>query len=56
MWECFKCGHRTVAWQSDFDAEDCGYDGVGIVSYYSCQNCGAEYEVVQIEESDETED
>lgn len=47
MCECFCCSLSRVIWNSDFDAEECGYDRPGIVSFYTCQNCGAEYEVFQ---------
>ena len=55
MWECFKCGNRSVVWSSDFDAEDCGYEQAGIVSYYTCSKCGSEYEVFEPLENDEEE-
>ena len=42
MYECFHCGHRTVIWDADFDFEDCGYDGDGIVQILHCTHCGAE--------------
>lgn len=47
MWECFKCGSRSVIWNSDFDSEDCGYEQSGIVSFYTCSKCGSEYEVFE---------
>lgn len=31
---------------SDENAEDAGYDIEGIVSFYTCGSCGAEYEVL----------
>ncbi len=34
-----------MIWQNDFDAEDCGYDQNGIVSFWTCAHCGAEYEI-----------
>jgi len=45
MWTCFCCGENAVYWMSDFDSEDYGYEVAGIVSNYTCGNCGAEYEV-----------
>lgn len=42
MYECFHCGARAVIWDADFDFEDYGYDGVGIVQECHCENCGAE--------------
>lgn len=44
MYECFHCGRRTVVWQSDFNFEDFGYEGDGIVQICHCTNCGAEIE------------
>lgn len=46
MHECFYCGQRSVIWDADFDFEDYGYEGDGIVSTFHCQNCGAEYEQI----------
>lgn len=44
MYECFHCGERTVIWDSDFNFEDCGYEGDGIVHMCHCTNCGADIE------------
>ena len=44
MYECFHCGHRSVIWQADFDFEDFGLDGEGIVHVCHCSNCGADIE------------
>lgn len=44
MYECFHCGCRTVVWQCDYDFEDFGYDGSGIVHILHCETCGAEIE------------
>lgn len=41
MFECFHCGRRTVLWDGDFDCEDYGYEGPGIVHCLHCENCGA---------------
>ena len=43
-YECAHCGQKAVYWQCDFDFEDFGYEGQGIVQIYSCRNCGAEIE------------
>lgn len=43
MYKCFHCG-GTVCWDSDFDFEDYGYEGEGIVHICHCMNCGAEIE------------
>lgn len=44
MKECVNCGKKSLMWQSDFDFEELGYEGEGIVSFYTCSNCGAEIE------------
>ena len=44
MYQCFHCGKMAVIWDADFDFEDYGYDGVGIVHNCHCTNCGAEIE------------
>lgn len=44
MYECFHCLAKAVVWQSDFDYEDYGYEGEGIVHICTCSNCGAEIE------------
>lgn len=41
MYECFHCGARAVIWNADFDYEDYGMDGVGIIHECTCSNCGA---------------
>ena len=41
-YQCFHCGEYSVIWDSDFDFEDFGYDGEGIVHVCHCMNCGAE--------------
>lgn len=57
-WKCFLCGGQVI-WQSDFDFEDYGYEGEGIVQNYTCSKCGAEYEVrssFKDEEDTQTDD
>lgn len=44
MYECFHCGHRSVIWNADFEFEDFGYNGKGIIHICHCDNCGAEIE------------
>lgn len=44
VYECFHCGARAVIWDSDFNFEDFGYEGEGIVHICHCENCGAEIE------------
>lgn len=53
MYECFHCGKKTVIWDSDFNFEDYGYEGEGIVHICHCTNCGAEIEYrISLEEED----
>lgn len=44
IYECFHCGVRAVVWDNDFDFEDFGYEGEGIVQVLHCANCGADIE------------
>lgn len=56
MYECFHCGARAVAWVGDFDFDDFGYEGSGIVQICHCSNCGAEIEYrIQIHGEEEDE-
>lgn len=41
-YQCFHCLENTVCWESDFDYEDWGLEGEGIVHVCHCSNCGAE--------------
>lgn len=41
MFECFHCGNKSVIWDSDFDYEDYGEDGEGIIHECHCTSCGA---------------
>lgn len=53
MYECFHCGSRSVVWNADFNFEDFGYEGEGIVHICHCENCGAEIEYrISIEEEE----
>ena len=40
---CWHCGSEVI-WGGDFDFEDYGMDGEGIVSNLSCSKCTAYYE------------
>lgn len=42
---CFNCGSHKVIWGNDWSFDDLDYEGEGIVSTYTCMDCGAEYEV-----------
>ena len=55
--ECFHCGKRAVVWQSDFDFDDFGYEGEGIVHICHCSNCGSDIEYrVPLGNSEEDEE
>ena len=43
-YQCFHCLAYAVIWDSDFDFDDFGYEGEGIVQFCHCTNCGAEIE------------
>lgn len=53
-YECFHCGSHSVYWGADFDFDDYGLEGEGIVHTCHCANCGAdiEYYVKLGEEND----
>jgi DNA-directed RNA polymerase subunit RPC12/RpoP len=53
MWKCFICGNDTVFWDTDLDTQDLGICVEGIVSYFRCSECGADYEVLRISENEE---
>ncbi len=44
MFECFHCLNRSLIWDCDYDYEDFGYEGKGIVQLLHCASCGAEVE------------
>lgn len=41
MYECFHCGSRTVIWDADFDYDDYGMEGEGIIHECHCTHRGA---------------
>ncbi|HSQ87978.1 hypothetical protein [Romboutsia sp.] len=43
--KCKECG-ADLRWESDFDFENVGYKGKGIVSYYNCDSCDLLHESV----------
>lgn len=55
MYQCFHCLHNTLCWDCDYNFEDFGYEGEGIVQILHCSNCGAEveYRISVQEENDE---
>lgn len=44
MTQCFNCGQFTVVWEADFDFEDYGIEGEGVIHVCHCDNCGAHIE------------
>ena len=44
MYQCFHCLSESVIWDADFDYEDYGLEGCGVVHCLHCANCGAEIE------------
>ena len=48
---CWLCG-GTLIWGCDYDPEDFGYDGEGIVATLHCSSCGADVTYVQIDEEE----
>lgn len=41
MYECFHCLEKAVIWDADFDFDDYGFEGKGIVHECHCTKCGA---------------
>lgn len=57
MYQCFHCLTNSVVWEADFDFEDFGYEGEGIVHICHCENCGAEIEYrIPMKDDDEGEE
>lgn len=57
MYQCFHCLHNTLCWECDYNFEDFGYDGEGIVQILHCRNCGADVEYrIKIRKEDENEE
>lgn len=57
MYQCFHCLSNSVIWDADFDFEDFGYEGQGIVHICHCTNCGAEIEYrVPISDDEDAEE
>ena len=56
VYECFHCGRRAAVWQSDFNFEDYGFAGDGIVQVLECTNCGAEILYIIKTEEEKSDD
>ena len=50
MYECFHCLKKAVIWDCDYNLEDIGEEGEGIVHECHCTNCGAEIRYILREE------
>lgn len=50
---CFYCG-EGLKWSGDDDAEDV-YGIEGVLSYYVCPRCKAEYEVTKYSDEEQNE-
>lgn len=55
-YQCFHCGSRSVIWDSDFDYDDYGLDGDGIIHELHCTNCGASITYYIPDENEEDEE
>lgn len=42
MFECFHCLSKSVVWDCDYNFEDFGLEGEGIVHVLHCCNCNAD--------------
>ena len=42
---CPHCHEGELCWDSDADAEECGYTIDGTVSFYHCLKCGCMVEI-----------
>lgn len=58
MYQRFHCLNNSVIWSGDFDFEDMGCEGEGIVHICHCTHCGAEieYRIPIDAEEDKVED
>ena len=52
MTKCWFCGYDMI-WGCDFDFEDYGLEGDGVVATLSCSGCGATAEFYSNMEEDE---
>ena len=55
MFECFRCGCKSVVWNCDYDTEDFGIEEAGIISFLHCSNeeCNTTIEVTTLFEKDD---
>lgn len=55
MFYCSLCGHQ-LNWHSDFDFEDYGYSGEGVVGVYTCSNSKCSFDYKVLTPSDDSDD
>lgn len=53
--KCLICGSENIICTGNAEADEAGYCCDGLVTFFTCSDCGAEYEVFQ-EEKNGTED
>lgn len=46
LYQCFHCLCNSVVWDNDFNLEDIGLEGEGVVHMCHCTHCGAEIQYV----------
>ena len=56
MYQCFHCGAQAVILDADFDYDDYGLEGQGIVHHCHCTECGAQIEYYIPIPDDDTEE
>ncbi len=49
---CWWCGHKLI-WQNDYDREDFGFSGEGMVTVLICSGCDAEVRMIGVDEEEE---
>tara|TARA_Y100000385_G_C12761395_1_gene495243 strand:- start:368 stop:532 length:165 start_codon:yes stop_codon:yes gene_type:complete len=48
---CWLCGGKLI-WGADFNAEEYGYEGEGIVATLTCSSCNADVTYVLLQEEE----
>tara|TARA_R110001592_G_scaffold16685_4_gene70897 strand:+ start:1862 stop:2056 length:195 start_codon:yes stop_codon:yes gene_type:complete len=46
---CWWCGHKLI-WQNDFEKDDWGIDGEGMVTVLICSGCNAEVRMIEADD------
>lgn len=55
MYTCFNCLSHNVGWVADYDFDDLGFIGSGIVHRFKCRDCGATIECIVRFDADDDE-